>query len=154
MRPDLGLGISTSALSVSTLTRGIIPPRRIVRSVSWYANPMRGWTLFLSSVRPGSTSGGRVYFVPLALTARSYRMPRLSVRLVETFQSSWTQRPKFGRMSSRLKSPTPMSYVRTSGEIAARFHVSAFHGSGKSASMFAGIGPPLASRCPLQNRQL
>src|SRR4051812_45713232 len=85
---------------------------------------------------------------------RSYRAPRFSVSLLVRCQSSCTHAAYFGWLNGSLFCPTPIVYVRTFGEIAARFHVSAFQGSGKSASMLAGTAPCRASMIPIQLAQL
>src|SRR6185503_6264343 len=81
-------------------------------------------------------------------------MPRFSVSLLVSDQSSWNHAPYFGITSGKLKSPMPISYSCVIGVSAARFHVSTLNGSGKIEVMLAGTGPPRAVMMPMQLTQL
>src|SRR5262245_49722904 len=91
-------------------------------------NPNRGWKLVLSAGRPACWNGGTDTSLANAPISRSYRTPRFNVRRFEICQSSCAQPAAFFDVKFTLKSPTPIEYVVTHGEIAARFQVSALNG--------------------------
>src|SRR5258706_9735193 len=106
--------------------------------------------LLVSEGRFALRNGRNSIFSANTPVSRSYRSPRFSVRRRLMTQSSCAHPAYTFRGEYCFQPPTPTTYFLEIEESDAMFHVDTSMRLGNRLSMFAGIGPPWASRMPLQ----